>query len=230
MFSDVLVEQLESRTHSEKIDVLATIVALCEAPGGKHPLYGALAGWNTVEVLGGHGRVVYKASAPTGVGLIEVLCLGPRSGSEVYDIARGLSASGVLDPEEVTQLWEALGLLDVVVEAVGLDGWDYRPAPAPPGLVQTVVASGLLTEAVALHLSQDEILTAMAQGWLGGSADPEAALIAALERARSAADFGDRDVISERATRRCGALMPRAGVRCARRAAHPGPHRAAPGK
>jgi hypothetical protein len=113
--------------------VLAAVVALCSAPAGKHPLSAALAGWNTVEVLGGHRRVVFRVSAPGGVGLVEVLCLGPRADGEVCDLAAALAASGLLDGDRVTQLWDALAVLDVVAEKVGLDGWDYAPLPAPEG-------------------------------------------------------------------------------------------------
>ena len=76
------------------------------------------------------------------VGLIEVLCIGPRRDSEIYDMAVGIANSGLLADDEVTKLWEALALLDVAVESVGLEGWDYRPAPALEGLRRAAVAAG----------------------------------------------------------------------------------------
>src|SRR5690606_11375933 len=143
-----------------------------------------LAGWNTLDVLGGHRRVVYKATVVDGTGLIEVLCLGPRSDNEVYDVAVGLRDAGLLDEDEVTDLWDALALLDVLEEDVGLDGWDYRPPPAPDGMVRAAVAAGLLDETTASALSKPELEAAMAQGWGASGPDPAAALIAALEQAR----------------------------------------------
>lgn len=41
-----------------------------------------------------------------------------------------------MSDHEVTRLWEALSLFDVVAEAVGLGGWDHRPPPAPDGMVR----------------------------------------------------------------------------------------------
>ena len=199
VFSDVLVEQLENRTTAEQQDVLASIVRLCTDPAGKHPLSHALAGWNTLEVLAGHARVVYKVSQMDGVGLVEVLCLGPRSADEVYDMAVALTRSGALAPAEVTQVWEALALLEVVAEAVGLDGWDFTPLPAPAGMVRSAVAAQLLPEAQARLLSKDELEAAMEAGWASGAADPVAAIRAALERARGRVGFVGRDVLAERA-------------------------------
>lgn len=226
VFSDVFVEQLDKRTNVEQVDILAPVVRLCNDPAGKHPLSKALAGWNTIEVLHGQARVVYKVSEVEGVGLVEVLCAGPRSGDEVYDMALALTQSGVLKPEEVTQLWEALGLLDVLAEDVGLDGWDFKPVPAPAGMVASAVAAQLLSQGEAQLLSKDELEAAMEAGWSSGVADPVAAIRAALERARGRVGFAGRDILTERRTPRCGAAMPRAGVRCIRMQGHPGAHRA----
>jgi hypothetical protein len=87
VFADIIVEQLERFSEDGRIEVLAEIVHLCGDPAGKHPLHAALSGWNTLDVLGGHYRVVYKATISQGVGLLEILCIGPRSDSEVYDMA-----------------------------------------------------------------------------------------------------------------------------------------------
>jgi hypothetical protein len=184
----------------------------------------------TLSVLGGHARAVYKASMVGSSGLLEVLCLGPRSDSAVYDMAVALRDSGLLDESEITDLWDALAVLDVVAEDVGLDGWDYAPPPAPDGMVRAVVAQGLLDEEVARVFSADELQEAMAEGWGPEGPDPHRALIAALERARrrsgGAPEPDPATVITARSAPRCGVVMPRAGVTCIRRAGHPGPHRA----
>lgn len=225
-FSDIFVEQMESHTAAEQVEVLADVVGLCTDPAGKHPLSKALAGWNTLAVLSGKRRVVYRVAEIDSVGLIEVLCIGPKSANEVYDIAVGLVESGALSDDDATQLWEALSLLDVVAESVGLDGWDYRPPPAPEGMVRAAVASGLLTEEVASLLSHDELEAAMEGGWSSTGADPIAALAAALTRARGNIAFPGDTVVHDRTKDRCGAIMPRAQARCIRVAGHPGAHRA----
>ena len=115
VFSDIFVEQLEALSEHERLDVLGAVIALCENPAGKHPLRALLAGWNTLAVLNSQRRVVYKGSLVRGVGLIEMLCLGPRRNHEVYDMANALTVTGRLTDEEVIQLWIALALLDVVV-------------------------------------------------------------------------------------------------------------------
>lgn len=228
--SDAVLEQLGDLTPNEREDVLTEAVRLCEAPAGKHPLHTPLAGWNTLDVLGGHKRLVYKASVVDGTGLIEVLCLGPRTDSEVYDMAVALMDAGLLSPDEVTDLWDALALLEIVEEEVGLDGWDYRPPPAPDGMVRSVVAANLLDERTALALSKKELEAAMAGGWGPDGPDPKAAVIAALEvarkRSRRPPTFDSGRILSGRNEERCGAGMPRAGSRCIRRKHHPGPHRA----
>ena len=229
MLSDVLVEQLAELTPDRREDVLVDLVRLCADPGGRHPLGGVLAGWNTLEVLRGRSRVVHRVSIVDGVGLIEALCLGPRSDSEVEDTARALVAAGLLDDDEATALWDALAILDVVAERAGLDGWDFLPEPAPEGMRRAVVAAGLLDAATAALLGRDELEAAMRDGWGSDGPDPTAALVAALERARDRAvplsAEGARAVLAARGEDRCGALMPRAQRLCVRRAGHPGPHR-----
>jgi hypothetical protein len=227
VFSDVVIEQLEELTEANRIDVLVEVVRLCQDPGGKHPLSNPLSGWNTLDVLAAEHRVVYKATVTDGVGLVEVLCVGPRSDSEVYDMATAITSTGLLSEEEVVQLWEALGLLDVVTEDVGLEGWDYRPEPAPEGMRRAAVKAGLLDEDTASVLSKDELEVAMNSGWGPDGADPEKALLAALERARGSADFSVRKILEIRHDDRCGALMVRAKSACVRRVGHPGPHRSA---
>jgi hypothetical protein len=160
--TDVFVEQLTELTAQQREDVLVDLVRLCEDPGGTHPLHAPLAGWNTLQVLAGHHRVVYRASVVEDVGVIDVLCLGPRTDSEVYDMAVAMRDAGVLTDDELTDLWDALAILDVLAEQVGLDGWDFLPEPAPEGMRRAVVASGLLSEEAAALLSKDELEAAMA--------------------------------------------------------------------
>ena len=228
VFSDVFVDQLADLHPDEQVEVLAAAVRLCEDPAGKHPLKPPLQGWNTEDVLAGESRMIYHAGEVDGVGVIDVLCLGPRSDNKIYDMAEGLAGTGLLTDDEVTFLWEALAVLDVVAEDVGLDGWDYRPDVAPEGMRLAAVRSGLLTEEQASLLSKDEVEAAMAAGWADGAPDPRAALAAALERARGRS-HGPADidaVLSDRAEGRCGAAMPRARASCIRKQGHPGPHRA----
>ena len=224
--SDVFVEQLAEFTDDDKVDVLADIHRLCDVPEGRHALGGALAGWNTVDVLSKRHRVVYRISSHTGTGLVEVLCLGPRRSSEVYDIAVALVRTGVLDPDEVTQLWEALSLFDLFPETIGLDGWDYRPPPAPDGMVRAAAGAGVLPAGTAALLSKDELEAALAHGWSpDGTPNPAEALRAALQRARGRVEYPGPSVILDRTKPRCDALMPRAGARCIRTQGHPGAHR-----
>lgn len=226
VFVDLLIEQLESFPEGEQVDILAGIVRLCEDPSGKHPLHAPLAGWNTVDVLATEYRVVYKATEHDGVGLIEVLCVGRRRGDEVYDMATAISNSGRLSPDEITQFWEALGLLDVVVASLNLDEWDYKPPPAPAGLQRAAVAAGLLDAETASLLGKDEIEAAMEAGWGPSGPDPAKALSAAVARARGSANFSDRKLLEVRSSNRCGAIMPRAMTACIRADGHRGPHRA----
>jgi hypothetical protein len=227
LFSDVFVEQLAELVIDERHDVLSEVIRLCDNPAGKHPLSRALRGWNTFEVLCIHKRVIYRATIRDSVGLIEVLCIGPRSDQEVYDFALALVETGLLTDEEATQLWDALALLEVVTESVGLDGWDFRPTPAPDGLIKTVVAAGLLEEKMAKLLSQDEILAAMNASWSEtGLPNMDGALQAALRRARFSASYPGREILFARGEPQCDVLMPRAKVPCIRKLGHPGPHRA----
>lgn len=229
-FSDVFVEQVGSLHPDDRVEVLATMVALCNDPAGKHPLHAPLQGWNTEDVRHAEHRVVYRAGVVDGVGVVDVLCLGPRSGSQVYDMAVALTASGLLTDDEVIFLWDALAILDVIEEDVGLDGWDYQPPPAPEGMRLAAVRSGLLTAEQAAALSKDELEAAMTAGWSAGQPDPRAALVAALERARSraTAPADVEAVLAKRAADRCAVVLPRAQAPCIRRAGHPGPHRASP--
>ncbi|MFI6170069.1 hypothetical protein ACIBCN_25030 [Nocardia sp. NPDC051052] len=115
----------------------------------------------------------------------------------------------------------------MLVEDIGLDGWDYRPEPAPAGLIRTVAAAGLLDETIARVMSKDEINAAMSQGWGPDGPDPRAALRAALARARAGVDPGDLNrIVAGRGEPRCDAVLPRAGAACIRRKDHPEPHRA----
>jgi hypothetical protein len=228
VFSDAFSEQLQELTEADRCDVLVDVVRLCADPSGKHPLRAPLVGWNTLAVLGGHRRVVYKASVVDGVGLLDVLCLGPRTDNEVYDMAVGLREAQLLTPEEATDLWDALAFLDVLEEDVGLDGWDYRPPPAPAGMVRAAVLSGLLDEVTAAALSKPELEAALEGGWGPEGPDPALALLVALERSRRRGHptpIPVQDVLEGRRADRCGALMPRAEAKCVRRAGHPGPHR-----
>jgi hypothetical protein len=231
VFNDVFVEYLETLTVAQRESVLVDIAALCTHPVGTHPLSNRnesdrLAGWNTVEVLGREHRVVFGTRIENGVGVIEVLCGGPRRGGAVYDMANLLIATGRLTDDEVAQIWEAIELLDVVAEEVGLDGWDYRPPGAPPGMIKAVVAAGLLPLHLASAMSQDELEAAMEAGWTNDGPDPSLALAAAMRRARAGMDGVDMTrILVGRLDDRCDAILPRAGVRCIRKAGHPGPHR-----
>ena len=224
-FTDLFVEQISEMTNQECEEVLSAAVALCGSPGGKHQLSDALTGWNTLTVLGGHQRVVYRALTEAGIGTIEVLCVGRRKADEVYDMAEALVRSDVLTRDELTQLWDAFSLLEVIAEDFDLDGWDYRPPPAPEGMVRAAVGAGLLSAGLASLLSKDELEAAMAGGWSEVGADPDLALQAAIKRARGGYPALSDRVIRDRVIDRCGALMPRAQTRCIRRKDHPGPHR-----
>jgi hypothetical protein len=229
VLSDVLIEQLVALDAAAREDVLVELARLCEDPAGRHPLRAPLAGWNTVDVLGAQQRIVYRARVVDGVGLLEALCLGPRTDEEVYDTAVALRDSGLLSAAELADLWDTLAILDVVAEQVGLDGWDFHPAPAPEGMRRAAVAAGLLDERTAALLSRDEIEAAMSAGWGPDGPRPSAALVAALERARGRSvplDVEEADaILATRAEDRCGALLPRVKRPCVRRAGHPGPHR-----
>lgn len=228
VFLDSLIEQLADRSAHDQIEIIAEVIRLCEEPAGKHPLRSPLTGWNTLDVLNGHYRVVYRASIIGDCGLIEVLCIGPRTANKVYDIAVALVDAHLLTEDEVTSLWDSLAILDIIEEEVGLDGWDFAPPPAPDGMVRAAVAAGVLDEDAARLMSLGELQAALEHGWTHGKPDPEAAMLAALERARSRAReiVDTRSIVLARFDERCGVLMPRAAARCIRRKDHPGPHRA----
>jgi hypothetical protein len=235
VFNDVFLEYLEyleSLTVPQRESVLTDVVLLCPNPAGTRLLSNRsrndqLAGWNTLEVLGREHRVVFGIRIENGVGVVELLCGGPRRGEAVHNMANLLIAAGRLTVEEVAQIWEALELLDVIVESVGLDGGDYRPPDAPPGMIRAAAGAGLLPPDIAAALSHDELEAAMEGGWGDEGPGMAAALVAALRRARSGADAVDvTRILAGRAADRCDAILPRAGVRCTRRKGQPGPHRA----
>lgn len=237
VFSEPFLLYLDDLTAADRESVLVEVVTLCRNPVGKHPLSNRsgidrLAGLNTVEVLGKKHRVVFAARTEQGVGLIEVICAGPRTGNAVYDVANALVRSGRLTAEEATQLWDALALLDVVAEGVGLDGWDYRPRPAEAHLVRALVQLGLLPEDLAGVISRAEAEAAMRDGYdETGQPDRYAALAAVMRAARTRSDYGNAtDILRRRSEARCGAHMPRARAVCVRRVGHPGPHRATTGR
>lgn len=163
VFLDSFIEQLAERSTRDQTEIIAEVIRLCEEPAGKHPLRSPLTGWNTLDVLGGHYRVVYRASIVNDCGLIEVLCIGPRSADKVYDTAVALIDAHLLTENEVTSLWDALAILAIIEEEVGLDGWDFAPPPAPDGMVRAAVAAGVLDENVARLMSLDELQAALAR-------------------------------------------------------------------
>lgn len=235
-FNDAFIESLEDLAEQQRVDVLAEVVRLCENPSGSHPLSNRtgqkLAGWNTVDVLEKQFRVVFASTVEEvdgkAAGFLEVLVVGPRRADAVYDMADALRRSGRLTDAEMTEVWQALALLDTVAEDVGLDGWDYRPEPAPAGLVKAAVAAGVLDELTAASLSKDEINAAMESGWgQDGQADPVGALSAAMRRARAGVEALDLTrIVKNRRQPRCDAVMKRTRKRCIRREGHPGAHRA----
>lgn len=231
VFNDVFIEYLERLTEDERQSILVDVVALCHNPAGTHPLSNRgntdrLAGWNTLDVLDKQHRVIFSSRVVDGTGTIEVLCAGPRRAEAAYDLANALVRTGRLEPEEVTEIWQALTLLDVLAEEIGLDGWDYLPPAAPAGMVRAAVAAGLLDEATARLLAKDELEAAMEHGWGPDGVDPVSALRAALRRARAGVDPGDLTRIMQRRARdRCAVVLPRTGRVCIRRAEHPGAHR-----
>lgn len=233
VFSESFLLYLDDLTVGEREAVLAEVVTLCANPVGKHPLGNRsssdqLAGLNTMEILGRRHRVVYSAAVERDVGLIEVICAGPRTDNAVYDIANALVRSGTLTEDEATQIWDALALLKVIAETVGLDGWDYRPSPAEAHLARALVQLRLLPEQLAAAVSRAEAEAALRDGFdAAGAPNPQAALAAVLRAARTRSDYRDGlDILRRRTEDRCGARMPRARTTCIRRAGHPGPHRA----
>lgn len=234
VFADVFVEYLADLDKAEQVSVIETIESLTRNPAGKHPLknspkLGNLAGVHTVETLGGEHRVIYRPRVENGVEVIEVVVGGPRRGDEVYTAAKALEASGGLTADEVTQIWDALDLLAIASDAVGLASWDYRPDPADASHRTTVVKAGILPADVAAVLSKDELNEAMAAAWSDGTGIPnqEDAIEAALRRARSNS-LTARELVASRLGPRCGWSMPRVKRPCVRREGHPGAHRSVP--
>ncbi len=231
IFNDVFLEYLETLTPPHREQVLVDVISLCVNPVGSHPLSNRnskdqLAGWNTIDVLQRQHRVIFGTRIEDGVGVVEVLCGGPRCADAVYDMANLLIATGRLSAEEATEIWQVLQLLEVVAEHVGLDGWDFRPPQAPPGMVKAAVAAGILGVEIASTLSLDELEAAMEGGWTASGPDPAAALKAALHRSRSGVDAVDATrVLSGRSQDRCDILLRRSKAPCIRRKGHPGPHR-----
>jgi hypothetical protein len=231
VLNDIFVEYLEALTKAQRQSVLVEVTSLCFNPSGTHPLSNRtaadqLAGWNTLDVLGKEHRVVFSSRVINGVGTIEVLCAGPRRADAAYDLANSLIRTGRLAPDEVTEIWQVLTLLDVLAEDAGLDGWDYAPPAAPEGMVRAAVAAGLLDDGTARMLSKDELEAAMSGGWGAGGADPVAALRAAMARARAGVDPGDIVAqVLRRREGRCAVVLPRTHQACIRKAGHPGAHR-----
>lgn len=215
-------------------EVLDDLTALFTKPWGKHPLSNRtaadqLAGLNTTATLRGDHRIVYRVSvSPEGTGLIEIIAMGPRTSNRIYDAVNALVASGTLDEDEVQSIWAMLELYEHTAEKHGLELWDYRPDPAPTGLVKSAVAIGALPQELAEMLSADELNAAIANAWDPdtGELDPTRALHAALERVAGSSD--PERIVALRVEARCGAFMPRAKAPCVRRRGHAGAHRAAP--
>lgn len=228
--TDHFIEYLENLEQPSQVrEVLKDIIRLCEDPAGKHPLGKELTSLNTVETLQKAHRIIYGVRDDGQVGLIEVLAAGPRRDNEIYDIANTLQSK--LTHEEWTQIWDILMLVEETAEDVGLDPWDYAPDPAPPGLVEAAVNSGVIDREVAEVMSKDEIVAAMEGGYTPAGVDKAAALHAAMTTARAAGHtlpdprqiYGDK-----RLEPRCGVFMKRAAKPCIRRAGHSGPHRSTP--
>lgn len=232
VFQEPFVEYLLELTDSEREQVLTDIKVLFVRPAGTHPLSNKntsdqLAGLNTLYALSKEHRVVFASRVVKGVGVIDVLCGGQRKGSAIYDVAGQLVKTGALTESEVAQLWDALELLDILEEDLGLDAWDYTPPVARKHLVGIAVKLGILDEDTASVLSDAEINAALEAGFSpAGDPDPQAALAAAMRKARARATYSDASqILRARLERRCGDWMPRARARCIRRENHPGAHR-----
>ena len=224
-FIDEFVERLAKMPQHLIDEVLIGIVALCGNPAGKHPLGGDLTGLNTFELDERRMRTVFRATPPsadTETGLIEVVTVGPRRDGEVYTLASALVESGVLDEEQATQIWDALGLLDIAAERAGLDGWDYEPPPAPPWLIEAAVNAGFDRTDVE-HLSRDELSSAMEA--LYESENETDALTKAMEHGNTVLTHQVPPHPASRVGARCGKYMRRARASCIRRQGHPGPCR-----
>ncbi|MCI1748320.1 MAG: hypothetical protein LKI24_09610 [Acidipropionibacterium sp.] len=230
---DVIDWIVDHVTEDQRDEILDDIVDLFAQPWGKHPLSNRrrtdrLAGLNTASTLSGDYRIVFRSSVDRGVGLIEIIAIGPRSGHRIYDAVNALIATGKLDEGLVQQIWDLLALYQDTADRFGLELWDYRPPAAPDGLVRAAAASGALPADSARLLSSDELMAAMADAWdpVTGKPDIERALAAAVRRVAGSSD--PERVLARREEPRCGVLMPRARKPCIRRRGHPGAHRATP--
>lgn len=229
---DVTEWMIDNITDSQRDEVLDDVVALFTQPWGKHPLSNRntadhLAGFNTATTLRGDYRIVFRSTVTSaGTGLIQVVAIGRRTDSRVYDAVNALLCCGHLDPSLEQQIWDLLKIFEDTAERFGLELWDYQPQPASAGLVKAAVVTGALTREVAERLSADEITAALEEAWDPdtGELDPERALKAALRRVASSSD--PEQILKVRSEPRCGAYMVRAKAPCIRRRGHPGAHRA----
>ncbi len=222
VFSDPFVEQLADLDVDVAKDVLAKIVRLCENPSGKHPLSAGLAGLNTIEVDHKRMRCIYRATIaakPGETSLIEVLCVGMRRDNEAYEKGQQLFDAGVIDEDELNQIWDALGLLDVAAHRIGLDDWDHAPEPAEPHMVELVVQLGIADRSLAQVLSHREI-DQLLRSW--HESDP---IQATLGQIGLDTAITPTELIEKRDSARCGKLMPRAKAHCIRIRGHNGPCR-----
>lgn len=225
VFSDQAIDWLATQPDIDADAVIDDIVDLCRTPWGKHQLSNRtptdrLAGLNTAETLTREYRIIIRSRNIDGVGLIEVICIGPRTGNRVYDLANMLLTSGKLTDGEQTDIWDLLTLLGTTSEHPGLEGWDTIPEPAPAGLVKAAVATGLIPEPLAAQLSRNELIELLHASFDPTTGTPD------LERGLSVV-FGKHadQALDARQYGRCGVQMIRAQLPCVRRAGHPGPHR-----
>ena len=140
----------------------------------------------------------------------------------MYTIASALIESGILDQNEVTQIWDSLALLDAAAEDAGLDGWDYSPAPAPPWLIAAATQAGLPVDQLE-HMSREEVETAMEL--VCKTEQPTTAVSEAVQRANRTLTRRPPPPLQTRGDSRCRKYMPRQRQTCIRRAGHPGPCR-----
>ena len=233
VLSTEAVEWIAEHVEESRWDeVLDDILALFTQPAGKHPLSNRggtdrLAGLNTTATLGADCRIVFRSSVSSeGTGLIEIIALGKRSDNRIYDAVNALITSGKLTEDEAQSVWEMLALYETTAEKHGLELWDYRPEPAPPGLIRSAVASGALPLEIAEQLTKDEINEALTHAWdpERGEPDPARALAAALGRVATSST--PERIMAQRSKPRCGAHMPIADQPCIRVRGHAGAHRA----
>jgi hypothetical protein len=228
VFSDAALDWMAEHLTAAQVEtVIDDVMSLLTAPAGKHALSNRpgqpLAGMNTTATVGRMLRIVFRSRVEAGTGLLEVVAIGPRSDDAVYDAVSALVNSGKLTDAEVAQIWDAIEVFEAAKDRLGLESWDYRPAPAPDGLIRAVVNLGLLERGVAELLSDDELQAAQVAGWQTGTPDPAAALDAALQRVEGSSS--PERLLTIRAESRCGAPMPRSKKKCIRRRDHAGAHR-----